>query len=127
MKWLKISEIKRRSKTAKGALKVSYEHWNQLYMATAKELRAEYIRTKTYIILADSCGLCVYYRSKYGKYKKCNYCPLRRCGAGEDLWTEANRALSDWIDETPLCNWHFWKRACKALRDKLKELMEQRT
>jgi hypothetical protein len=41
MKWLTIPQIKRRSKTAKGALKVSYEHWCQLYEATAKELRTK--------------------------------------------------------------------------------------
>ena len=41
MEWLTISQIKRGSKTAKGALKASYEHWCQLYDATAKELRRE--------------------------------------------------------------------------------------
>ena len=129
MKWLTISQIERRSKTAKGALKVSYEHWNQLYTATAKELREKDKRTDRYIILGTSCGLCIYYTFKYDKYEKCNHCPLRqamnsyRCGHGDDLWTPALHALSDWTGKK--CNWHTWKRTCKALRDKLKELIEQ--
>lgn len=127
MKWLTISEINRRSKTAKGALKVSYEHWNQLYTATAKELRAKYKRTRGYIILSTYCGLCVYYTRRYGVSMKCEHCVFgenHECGCGKDrdLWRIADDALADWINESG--DWHTWKRACKALRDKLKELMD---
>ncbi len=125
MKWLTIPQIKRRSKTAKGALKVSYEHWNQLYTATAKELRAKY-RKDNYLILSTYCGLCIYYKYKFGRFTKCEHCPLgseRRCGLDENLWSIADDTLIEWIERSG--DWHEWKRACKALRDKLKELMEQ--
>ena len=65
MQWLTIPQIKRRSKTAKGALKVSYEHWNQLYTATAKELREAYAKNKV-TIDHDYCGLCIYYENVCG-------------------------------------------------------------
>jgi len=61
MKWLTKTEIERRSKTAKGALKVSYEHWCQLYTATAKELREEFQRTGRNLIRGEYCGLCTYH------------------------------------------------------------------
>lgn len=123
MKWLTISEIKRRSKTAKGALKVSYEHWNQLYMATAKELRAERKRTGSSIILDSHCGLCRYHSDKAMENRKCGrcifhpYCP-------QPVWGNAAFALRYWYYKYEKGNWHAWKRACKAVRDKLKELME---
>ncbi len=126
MKWLTIPQIKRRSKTAKGALKVSHEHWNQLYTATAKELREERERTR-WLVFSDYCGLCTYNGNKYGK-SKCTKCIFRGgkedvfdCGGG--LWTKAEDVLSLWI-EGKKGDWHAWKRACKAVRDKLKELME---
>jgi hypothetical protein len=120
MKWLTIPQIKRRSKTAKGALKVSYEHWCQLYDATAKELRAEYQKTEEELIDADYCGLCCYY-GKYGD--KCNHCIFNQyCPPG--LWWSAFQAFNGWYEQTG-GDWHSWKRACKAVRDKLKELMEQ--
>ena len=128
MKWLTKSQIKRRSKTAKDALKVSYEHWNQIYTATAKELREKYNKD-SYLVLSNYCGLCIYYTFMHGRFNKCEKCPLsqgnilKRCGGGDDLlWSIANGALSDWIEKKG--KWQEWKRACKALRDKLKELME---
>lgn len=128
MKWLTISEIKRRSKTAKGALKVSYEHWCQLYDATGKELRAEHERTKGWLVFSSHCGLCVYYGNKYGASLKCSKCIFRGeegeefdCGGG--LWNNVEYAESAWMEGNG--DWHTWKRACKALRDKLKELMEK--
>lgn len=124
MKWLTMPQIKHRSKTAKGALKVSYEHWNQLYTATAKELGVEYEKTNAYLNSSDYCGLCNYYTEKHGISNKCHYCPLRvQYGCGGDLWGDADEALCAWGDGDG--DWHTWKRACKALRDKLKELMEQ--
>lgn len=126
MKWLTISQIKRRSKTAKGALKVSYEHWNQLYTATAKELSEEYERTNAYLDSSDYCGLCNYYAKEYGESNKCQYCPFAvNYGCGGDLWGDADEALCEWSEEVG--DWHTWKRACKAVRDKLKELMKQGT
>lgn len=124
MKWLTISQIKCRSKTAKGALKVSYEHWNQLYTATAKELRKAYWKK----VFADNrdCGLCIYYSKHYGRtLERCNQCPLSSCTTGS-LYDIATRKLDNWYDKTN-GDWHIWKRACKAVRDKLKELMEQGT
>ena len=127
MKWLTIAQIKKRSNTADSALKVSYEHWNQLYTATAKELREKYIKN-SYIILGQSCGLCIYYEKRYGRFNKCDKCPLpqgdilKRCGGGDDvLWLIASETLSDWIEKKG--KWQEWKQACKALRDKLEELM----
>jgi len=132
MRWLTISQIKRRSKTAKGALEVSYEHWNQLYTATAKELRAKYKRTKGYIFLSTHCGLCHYYKRVYGNDMKCSHCVLGkttiyRCGygGGIDLWRHVIDAFEDW--KKGRCNWRDWERTCKDLRDKLKELLEQGT
>lgn len=122
MKWLTIPQIKRRSKTYKGALKVSYEHWNQLYMATAKELRAAYWK-KLFVDDRD-CGLCLYNIEHFGSHstKRCVQCPLVSCGAGS-LYDIAKRELDKWYDNYD-GDWHTWKRTCKALRDKLKELME---
>ena len=122
MNWLTIPQIKRRSKTAKDALKVSYEHWNQLYTATAKELRAEYERTDKALARSDYCGLCTYHK-KNQRFGYCRYCILEDF-CEEDLWATANSKLIDWYDRDE-GDWHTWKRACKALRDKLKELMEQ--
>lgn len=120
MRWLTISEIKRRSKTAKGALKVSYEHWNQLYTATAKELRKKYKETDREIIDADYCGLCNYRRiaSNIDSCRQCifgDYCPY-------GIYQVAAENLQGWYEKDG--NWYDWKRACKAVRDKLKELMD---
>ena len=129
IRWLTIPQIKHRSKTAKGALKVSYEHWCQLYDATTKELRAKYKRTRGCISLSTYCGLCLYYKRYYGQTIKCDHCVLgkdHRCGYGEDdldLWRTANDAMEDWIKGRG--DWHARKRAAEALRDKLKELIEQ--
>ena len=122
MKWLTISQIKRRSKTAKGALKVSYEHWCQLYSATAKELREAYQNELS--VDNEDCGLCIYYCHRHGNSMKCSYCPLKSCYLNT-LYDVASRELDDWYDEEDNGDWHSWKRACKALRDKLKELMQE--
>jgi len=116
MKWLTLTEIGRRSRSKKGALEVSYEHWNQLYTATAKELRTEIKRTGKQLSRGMYCGLCNYNRNR------CINCILRECGF---LWVTANSELLDWYNKEEDGDWHFWKRACKALRDKLKELIEQ--
>ena len=120
MQWLTIPQIKRRSKTAKGALKVSYEHWNQLCTATAKELRAKYEETDGLIADADYCGLCTY---KNDKGLICaDHCVFRAyCPHG--LYNEASDNIDYWYEQKG-CTWWDWKRACKAVRDKLKELME---
>ena len=120
MKWLTISQIKRRSKTAKGALKVSYEHWNQLYTATAKELRAECKRTDERLVRGMYCGLCIYYKVGYSDCSDCILEDFCEC----NLWATANSELMDWFYKEKESDWHAWKRACKALRDKLKELMD---
>jgi len=120
MKWLKISEIKRRSKTAKGALKVSYEHWNQLYQATAKELRKEYEKTDGDISDADYCGLCKCREYIHGLCQSCifdKYCP-------HGIWKDAHLALKYWINGDG--DWRTWKRTSKAVRNKLKELMQSK-
>ena len=119
MKWLTISQIKRRSYTAKGALKVSYEHWNQLYMATAKELRTEIEEVGSELYYTLYCGLCSYYND-------CDKCVFFEfCVDGEALWDKAKNALEEWREGKG--NWRDRKRACKAVRDKLKKLMEQGT
>lgn len=117
MKWLTISQIKRRSKTAQGALKVSYKHWNQFYMATAKELRAEFKRTAECLATVDYCGLCWFYK----KEDDCGGCVFEDYF---DLWSTANSELIDWYNKDE-GDWHAWKRASKAVRDKLRELMEK--
>ena len=123
MKWLTIPQIKRRSKTAKGALKVSHEHWCQLYDATAKELRAEYKRTDGNFTLDSHCGLCRYHSNKNMANKKCYLCVFRLF-CPSPVWANAYRALLRWYNKTD-GDFHRWKRACKAVRDKLKELMEK--
>lgn len=122
MKWLTIFQIKRRSKTAKGALKVSYEHWCQLYDATAKELREKCQIEDMELHRGAFCGLCKYIKEKYG-YCRCMDCVLGKF-CENPLWYEANNTLRAWYFKDN-SNWHAWKRACKALRDKLKELLEQ--
>ena len=127
MKWLTISQIKRRSKTAKGALKVSYEHWCQLYDATSKELREEDKRTSGCFILDSHCGLCRYHSNKNMQDRKCSLCAFRLY-CPQPVWGMAARALSRWRNRTIGNNhqkWHTWKRASKAVRDKLKELMQE--
>ena len=118
MKWLTISQIKRRSKTAKGALKVSCEHWCQLYDATAKELRAAYEKGKVKVT-QDDCGLCELYFED-----ACDGCPLGDCSHPRTLYRKARWALDDWLSYKEDKNWQDWKRACKALRDKLGELLK---
>ena len=116
MKWLTIKEINRRSETAKGALKVSYRHWNQLYRATAKELRKAFEEEKIYIDQND-CGLCIFYDFI------CSECLLNSCDKETTLYRQARKAFDDWFYGKG--DWQDWKRAAKALRDKLKELMQE--
>ena len=125
MKWLTIPQIKHRSKTAKGALKVSYEHWCQLYDATAKELRRK-IFANPDIDNSEYCGLCKYNYNTYGTDKKCYLCVFKPyCPRPYEtpLWGSAHDALKSWYNKTG-GDWHSWKRACEAVRDKLGELFE---
>jgi len=122
MRWLTASEIKHRSKTAKSALKVSHEHWTQLYTATAKELRDECERTNKSLSQASYCGLCAYHRQK----QRDDYCAECILKDFYGLWREANAELTHWFYGYSDGDWHDWKRACKALRDKLKELMDEK-
>lgn len=124
MRWLTIPQIQNRSKTAKGALKVSYEHWNQLYTATAEELRAKVKKVGHELYWSEYCGLChYYYCGEVDNDLSCNDCILQGfCGGADELWRMAKDTLESWINGKG--DWHSWKRACKALRDKLKELME---
>ena len=116
MKWLTLTEIGRRARSKKGALEVSYEHWCQLFSATASELRRGYIEGKV-DIGNEHCGLCRYYNDICGK---CLLCISDGCckKASGTLFTDAR-------DEFLGSNWWAWKRAAKALRDKLKELMQE--
>ena len=118
MKWLTLTEIGHRARSKKGALKVSYKHWNQLYQATAKELRKAY--EKKVDVNWDYCGLCRYYRISGGT--NCRFCPLISCRAGS-LYAKAVQQLAYWFNHNPKSDWLAWKRAAKAVRDKLKELM----
>ena len=116
MKWLTLTEIGRRARSKKGALEVSYEHWCQLYQATAKELRQAYANDKVSIDCTH-CGLCRYHLSG-----GCLTCPLFKadgtCVAFSDnLYSIARQKFLG-------SDWRAWKRAAKALRDKLKELMD---
>ena len=123
MKWLTIPQIKRRSKTAKGALKVSHEHWCQLYDATAKELRAEYENTGGVFVDADYCGLCTYKKNSEGLY--CEHCIFGDyCPSNNGIYEQAAVRIDKWYRKDK-GSWHAWKRACKAVRDKLKELMNK--
>ncbi len=118
MKWLTLTEIGRRARSKKGALEVSYEHWNQLYNATAKELRKA-IKERKVDIENDHCGLCRYYNVR------CFRCPL---GASNgSCYASSGTLYAEVRDEffyNDIQNWWAWKRAAKALRDKLKKLME---
>lgn len=119
MEWLTQSQIARRAKNEKDALKVSYEHWDQLYTAKAKELRKEYARTKGCIADADYCGLC-----QYRAYIKaiCIMCTFNKyCPGG--IWSDAFDSLRGWINGNN--DWHTWKLTAKAVRNKLKELMDE--
>ena len=119
MKWLTLTEIGRRARSKKGALEVSYEHWCQLYQATAKELRKA-IKEKKVDIGDDHCGLCRYYKSR------CLDCPLGVSNGScyNPDGTFYAKARNEFFGRS-LHNWWAWKRAAKALRDKLKELMQE--
>lgn len=121
MDWLTIEEIMARSKTAEGALKVSYEIWNQRYQATAKEYR-QAIKDRKIEFGCVYCGLCLFY------HPYCGNCPLSKSGMAcripKSPYHQAWRASDKWRIESKVRNWWVWKRAAKALRDKLKELME---
>ncbi len=125
MKWLTLTEIGRRARSKKGALKVSYEIWNQRYQATAKEQR-QALKDGKVGLGCEYCGLCRYY------WPCCNTkCPLGKsdsdieCVKTFSLYSQARMALDKWREGQPTnSNWWAWKRAAKALRDKLKELME---
>jgi len=122
MQWLTIEQIKRRSVTAEGALEVSYEHWNQLYTATAKELREKITETDGDIIDIDYCGLCNY-REVSTVIDSCEQCIFYKyCPGG--IYKIASVNLDEWYYRNG--NWYDWKRACKAVRDKLKELMQRK-
>lgn len=121
MKWLTLTQIGHRARSEKGALEVSYEIWNQRYQATAKEYRQA--RKDNKIGLGyNYCGLC----RQYWPYCK-DECPLgkadMRCGYHRSIYTRARKALDKWVEHPTVSNWWDWKRAAKALRDKLKELM----
>ena len=125
MNWLTMTEISKRAKSKKGALKVSYEHWNQLYQAPAKELR-EAIKKSMVDVGNEYCGLCKFYDS-ISSSTNCSRCPL---GASDgncyktsgNLYAEVRDAF---LDLEFNGDWWAWKRAAKALRDKLKELMNE--
>ena len=93
MKWLTLTEIGRRARSKKGALEVSYEHWNQLYNATAKELRAEIDKVGQELYYTAYCGLCRY-RESNSDDKDCWDCVLvNSCTTGESLWYFAKKPL----------------------------------
>lgn len=120
MKWLTKTEIVRRARSKKGALEVSYEHWDQLYNATAKELRAEIDRVGSELYYTTYCGLCAYYSVDY---RSCCDCIFNHFCSGEGaLWYIAKTSLVNWLEKNG--DWHTWKRASKAIRDKLKELSD---
>ena len=123
MKWLTLTEIGRRARSKKGALEVSYEHWCQLFSATAKELREKYEKTDGEIQREDYCGLCRYDTKRYAYSGHCKACVFDDF-CEFSLWGEANSALREWNYKANNINWRAWKRAAKAVRDKLKELME---
>jgi len=122
MKWLTLTEIGHRSRSKKGALKVSYEIWNQRYQATAKEYRQALKEGKIELGMAY-CGLCRRY------WPFCDNCPLgkpdMKCYLSRSLYNRARLALNKWEKTPTVSNWWAWKRAAKALRDKLKELMAE--
>lgn len=120
MKWLTLTEIGRRARSKKGALEVSYEIWNQRYQATAKEYRQALKDDKIRLGCAY-CGLCRRY------WPNCDECPLgksdRRCSNLDSIYSQARIALDKWVKNPTVNNWWAQKRAARAFRDKLKELM----
>ena len=122
MKWLTLTEIDRRARSKKGALEVSYEIWNQRYQATAKETR-QILKDGKVRLGGDFCGLC----RRHWPY--CiTKCPLGKadmsCGKYRSIYSQARIALYSWKKQSTNKSWRAWKRAAKALRDKLKELMD---
>lgn len=123
MKWLTLTEIGHRARSKKGALEVSYESWNQRYNATANELR-QALKDGKIRFGCDYCGLCRHF------WPHCeNDCPLGKsdmcCVKIHSLYTQAWRAEENWRRTSTSSNWWAWKRTAKALRDKLKELMNE--
>lgn len=118
MKWLTIEQIKVRSDTVEGALEVSHKHWCQLYAANAKELKDAYNKKKIYIDQRD-CGLC----QLYFCITDCYECPLKSCDSERTLYRKAKNAFSDWMNGVGTLK--DWKSKAKAVRDKLKKLIDK--
>ena len=117
IEWLSLGEIEYRAKIYGewGALEVSYEHWDQLYRAKADELLDAYEGTDEEITGKRYCGLCIRH--------VCDFCPFNTW-CGDSLWSWANSAIMKWECERSRNSWLEWKKASKAVRDKLSELLE---
>jgi len=127
MKWLTQKEIKARAKKSKQeAIKVSWEHWEQLATATITELIVARINRR-FDLDEKYCGLCQRHRTK--KYV-CVDCPLDDANntcCEEYLWADGSfqvfweyRLHSDGFDKFVI-----WQKAARKMANKLKHLLKK--
>lgn len=130
MKWLTQKEIKTRAKKSKReAIKVSWEHWEQLATATMTELTAA-IGNKQVGFDEKYCGLCQRHKTKVAV---CIECPLddsaciicckeydKAMKVREVFWT--HRFQSTGFDK-----FIAFQKTAKIMANKLKRLLKKKS
>lgn len=112
IEWLTKEYIRQQGKKSKrAAIECSRDHWKQLWQATEKQLREAY-KKNVVGIKGGYCSLCIRYYD-YEAWKCSHNCPLV-CESGS-LWDVAD-------DLFPKRHFSKWKKAAKALYEKLDEL-----
>ena len=119
MKWITDEEATEAARTKKGAIAASLKKWDQLARATKQEM-----------LDLDSdeppCALCKRYI--WGNFKHAS-CPLYKeseCTRGRTTccaeYETAARTRMAWEDNEAPSNWRKWRKAARAMRDKIEAL-----
>lgn len=121
MKWLSQKEIKERAKKSKReAIKVSWEHWEQLAICTENQLRSG-IKQGRVSKYAKHCGLCRRYILPTGTCKKCPIGPVLCCAE----YSKAGKALRNWWKEPSKSRFLLFQKAARVMANKLKRLLKK--
>lgn len=113
MKWLSEAQIKKAAETSDlEAMKCSVEHWKQLWMAKAGELRKGQKKGKVNTGY-EHCALC----ERHYDTSCLPTCPIRQIGISigycdNTPYERADKAFLNWLDG--IGPWHTWKSAAKA-------------
>lgn len=117
MKWLTQKYIKTQAKKSeRAAIKVSWEHWEQLATATEKELRKALWGSRPKVTIGRNyCSLC----QRYIVAKECcDECPIY-CFS---TWTPVYHALYKW--ENGNGRYSTFVKKARTMADKLKALLK---